>query len=228
MKKLTKQAICYIAGFFIIAVGVNFSKLSGLGITPVSSIPRACEQIWGLTLGNTTMVIYLILVALQFLILRKDFKLRNALGILVTFLFSFMIDLTGTDPNAFGHLLIGLPKPENYLMSLLYMVIGMSVCAFGVFLYLVPKWVPMPAEGLTEAVAKVSGKPFGDCKTMIDSSMMGIALVLQLVFCGGISSFFGSNSIVREGTILSALFIGQIVKAFSKKFGKSVETWIEK
>ena len=227
MKKLTKQAICYIAGLLIISIGVNFSKLSGLGITPVSSIPRACEEIWGLTLGNTTLLIYLILIALQFVVLRKDFKLRNALGIAVTFLFSFMIDLTGSDPNAFGHLLAGLPKPDNYLMSLFYMVIGMGIVAFGVFLYLIPKWVPMPAEGLAEAISSVTGKAFGDCKTMIDTSMMGIALILQLVFCGGLASFQGESIIVREGTILCALVVGQIVKVFSKKYGEAVRAWIE-
>ena len=37
---LVKQFICYIGGLLILTVGLNLSKLSGLGISPVSSIPR--------------------------------------------------------------------------------------------------------------------------------------------------------------------------------------------
>ena len=226
MKKIGKQVICYFVGLFIISIGINFSKLSCLGITPVSSIPRACEQIWGMTLGNTTMVVYLLFVVLQFIILRDKFKLINVLGIAVTFVFSAMIDMTGTDPDAFGHLLLVVPKPDNYFSSIFYMIIGMVVCAVGVFLYLAPNWVPMPAEGLASAVSTVSGKTFGDCKTYIDTGMVVAALILQLLFCGGFSSFSGVDAVVREGTIICAVGIGQIVKLMSKKWSERVREWL--
>lgn len=226
MKSIVKKSFLYITGLLIISIGVNFSKLSGLGITPVSSIPRACEQIWGWTLGNTTMVIYLVLVALQLLILRKRFKLTNALGIVVTVIFSMMIDLTGTDPNAYGHLMIMVPKPSNYVMSLLYMIVGMVVVAVGVFLYLIPKWAPMPAEGLADAISVVTGKSFGDCKTYIDTAMVVIALILQLTYFGGVSSFVGEDVIVREGTIVCAIAVGQLVKRVSQNWSTKMNKWI--
>lgn len=87
--------------------------MSVLVISPVSSIQRACEQIWGLTLGTVTMFIYVFLVLAQIVILRKNFRIINALGIVITFVFSAMIDLTGADPNAFGHLLLNFPRPGN-------------------------------------------------------------------------------------------------------------------
>lgn len=185
---IVKQFICYILGLLIISVGINFSKMSALGITPVSSIPRACEQIWGLTLGNTTMIIYILLVVLQLVILRRQFKLINALGILVTFVIS----------------------------------------AIGVFIYLRPKWVPMPAEGFAGALATVTGKPFGDCKTAADTTMVIVALILQIIFLGGLSSFLQPGVVVREGTIFAAIGIGQIVKLITKKFGKPLEDWLHK
>ena len=225
---LLKQGICYLLGLLIISVGINFSKMSDLGISPVSSIPRACEEIWGLTLGNTTMIVYILLVILQFLILRKNFKLTNALGIVVTFIFSWMIDFTGSDPKAFGHLLLNFPRPEGYPMKFLYMFVSLFICAIGVFLYLRPKWVPMPAEGFAGAISFVTGKPFGDCKTIADTTMVVIALILQLVSLGGFSSFFGDRVVVREGTIIAAVAIGQIVKVITKKVGKPIEDWLHK
>lgn len=223
---LVKQFVCYVLGLLVITIGINISKMSNLGISPVSSIPRACEQIWGFTLGITTMIIYIFLVLAQLVILRKDFRLTNALGIVLTIVFSAMIDLTGTDPNAFGHLLLNFPRPEGYVMKFIYMVVSVVIIGTGVFLYLRPNWVPMPAEGLAGAVAQVTGKPFGDCKTIVDTSMIIVALILQLIFLGGLSSFTGEGVVVREGTVIAAVFVGQVVKILSKKFAKPLEGWL--
>ena len=221
-----KQFRCYVMVLLVITIGINISKMSALGISPVSSIPRACEQIWGFTLGTTTFIIYIILVVLQIVILRKDFKIINVLGIVLTMVFSVMIDFTGTDPNAFGHLLLDFPRPGSYVMKLVYLVVSVLIIGIGVFLYLRPKWVPMPAEGLAGAIAQVSGKAFGDCKTIVDTSMIVVALVLQLIFLGGLSSFTGDGVVVREGTIVAAIFVGQVVKFLGKNLGGKVDGWL--
>lgn len=225
---LIKQFVCYIFGLFLISIGINFSKMSNLGITPVSSIPRACEQIWGFTLGVTTMIIYILLVILQLIILRKRFKATNALGIIVTFVFSWLVDFTGTDPNAFGHLLLNFPRPQNYPMQLVYLAVSLAISAIGVFIYLRPQWPPMPAEGFAGAIATVTGKPFGNCKSIADTSMVVIALILQIAFLGGLSSFTGDGVVVREGTVIAAIAIGQLVKLLSKPFGKPLTDWLHK
>lgn len=223
---IVKQFLCYIGGMLIITIGINISKMSNLGISPVSSIPRACEQIWGMTLGTVTMIIYIFLVLAQIIILRKNFRPINALGIVITFVFSAMIDLTGTDPNAFGHLMLNFPRPDGYIMRFIYMAVSVIVIGIGVFLYLRPNWIPLPAEGLAGAISQVSGKAFGDCKTIVDTSMIVIALILQLIFLGGLSSFVGEGVVVREGTVIAAIFVGQVVKMLSKKYAKSVEGWL--
>lgn len=223
---IVKQFICYVGGMLIITIGINISKMSVLGISPVSSIPRACEQIWGLTLGTVTMFIYVFLVLAQIVILRKNFRIINALGIVITFVFSAMIDLTGTDPNAFGHLLLNFPRPGNYIMKFIYMLVSVVIIGIGVFLYLRPNWIPLPAEGLAGAIAQVSGKAFGDCKTIVDTSMIVIALILQLLFLGGIGSFLSEKVVVREGTIIAAIFVGQVVKFLAKRYAKPIEAWL--
>lgn len=223
-----KQFLCYVIGLFTITVGINISKMSALGISPVSSIPRACELIWGFTLGTTTIIIYCILVVLQIVILRKRFKILNILGIALTFAFGVMVDFTGTDPNAFGHLLLNFPRPSSYPMQLLYSICSVLIIGIGVFLYLRPSWIPMPAEGLAGAIAEVTGKEFGDCKTIVDCSMIGVALILQLIFLGGFKSFSGSTVVVREGTIIAAYCVGQVVKFLSKRIGKQLTDWLKK
>ena len=218
--KIVKRILMYLLGLLIIALGINVSKMSGLGISPVSSIPRALEVIFGLSLGTMVIVVYCVLVLLQLLVLRKKFRPVNVLGVPVAIVFGFMVDFVGIDPTAFGHLLANFPRPGNYAMQLLYLLSSIVIIGIGVFIYLKPKLVPMPAEGLAGAISEISGKAFGDCKTAVDFSLILIALILQLVFLGGFSSFTGDSVVVREGTVLSALLVGQVVKFLSKRFKK--------
>jgi len=211
-ENLLKRILIYLLGCLIIAVGINVSKMSGLGISPVSSIPRALEVAWGFSLGRMVILIYCVLVLLQLMVLRKDFKPISALGVPVAIVFGWMVDLVGINPNTFGHLLYNFPRPETYIMRLVYLLASIIIIGFGVAIYLRPQLVPMPAEGLAAAISKKTGKAFGDCKSMVDISLITTALVIQLLFLGGISSLKGDAVVVREGTILSAFCVGQVVK----------------
>ena len=220
MKNKVLKCLQYLTGLLIIAVGINISKMSGLGISPVSSIPRALEVIFGLSLGTMVIVVYCFLVLLQFIVLKKEFKPVNALGVPVAIVFGWMVDLVGIDPNAVGHLLYGFPRPSGYFLQFLYLIVSIVIIGIGVYVYLGAGLVPMPAEGLAMAISKKSGKQFGDCKSFVDVGLITIALILQLVFLGGLSSFTGNTVVVREGTILSALLVGQVVKTIRRILSK--------
>ena len=217
---MVKRVLQYLAGLLIIAVGINISKLARLGISPVSSIPRALEVSLGFTLGQMVIVVYCLLVLAQFIVLRKDFKVKNILGVPVGIVFGWMVDLVGIDPNAFGHLMYGVPAPQSYVARLLYLLVSIVVIGIGVSIYLKPKLVPMPAEGLAQAISQKSGKAFGDCKSIVDCSLIAIALLIQLIVLG-LSSFTGDTVVVREGTILAAMLVGQVVKFIMKKGKKA-------
>ncbi len=224
MKKVldfTKKLLIYLIGLLIIALGINVSKMSGLGISPVSSIPGVLNAIWTqLTLGTMVIIVYCVLVLAQVIVLRKDFKLKNVLGVPVAIIFGWMVDLVGIDPNAFGHLLLNFPRPQGYIMQLIYLVVSILIIGIGVFVYLKPKLVPMPAEGLAIAISQKKDKKFGNCKTAVDVSLIVIALVLQVIFLGGLNSFAAGKAVVREGTILSAICVGQVVKILNRIFSK--------
>ncbi len=224
MKKvldLTKKLLVYLAGMLIIALGINISKLSGLGISPVSSIPGVLNKIRPeLSLGTMVIIVYCVLVLAQLAVLGKDFKLKNILGVPVAIVFGWMVDLVGIDPDAFGHLLSNFPKPQGYVMQLVYLAASIIIIGIGVFIYLKPKLVPMPAEGLALAISQKADKPFGNCKTGVDVSLILIAIILQMIFLGGFGSFAAGKAVVREGTVLAAICVGQVVKLLNRIFKK--------
>jgi len=214
------RIVLYLIGLTFVALGVTFSKMASLGISPVSSIPRALEVAFGFSLGTMVTLEYFILVVAQFIVLTKDFKWVNASGILIAFVFGFIVDLVGIDPNAFGHLLYNFPRPSNYFCSIIYLLASILFIAFGVVVYFKAKLVPLPAEGLANAISVKTGRNFGDCKTYVDTSIIVIAVILQMIFLGGLRSFTGDTIVVREGTIITAIFVGQAVKLIQRLFEK--------
>lgn len=232
MKKVLNfclKLFVYLLGFAIIAIGINISSLSGLGISPVSSIPKVLANSTGVSLGSMIIVVYCVLVLAQLLVLRKKFRAVNILGVPVAIVFGLMVDFLGVKeftPTLAGYsigitakfkgLLMFLPKPENYPIKMLYLLASIVIIGIGVFVYLKPQLVPMPAEGLAGAISQVSGKKFGNCKTLVDVCMITVALILQLVLLGGFKSFVSDLVVVREGTILSAICVGQVVKFLNK------------
>lgn len=207
-----KRTTIYLLGLFIIAIGINVSKMAKLGISPVSSVPRALEVALGFTLGQMILLVYCLLVLAQLIVLRKKFKPKNILGVAVGIVFGWMVDLVGIDPNAIGHLMYGFPIPEAYWLKLTYLAASILIIGIGVFTYLKAELIPMPAEGLALAISENSKLKFGDCKTIVDVSLITIAVIVQCIALGGIESFIGETVVVREGTIISAICVGQVVK----------------
>ena len=73
MRKIAKKLLLYIGGLLILGIGVNISKTAQLGISPVTAIPYAMELIWSIELGKATLIFYLILIAIQIILLRRNY-----------------------------------------------------------------------------------------------------------------------------------------------------------
>ena len=74
MKHLKIRIPMYFIGLFIMTIGIALSVKSNLGVSPVSSIPYTITCVWGIEMGKATILFHIILVILQILLLRKNFK----------------------------------------------------------------------------------------------------------------------------------------------------------
>ena len=223
----------YLLGLLIIAVGINVSKLSALGISPVSSNPAVLSKILDVSLGSMVILVYIVLVLAQAVVLRKHFRWQNALGVPVALIFGLMVDFVGVSPfkltlagiplgidTQFHGLMEGLYDPKGTLwLQFVYLLASILIIGVGVFLYLRPKLVPMPAEGLAAAIAQEGKMKFGNCKTAVDVTLILIAAILQVILLGGFETLWITGSgPVGIGTILAAVCVGQVVKLLNKAF----------
>lgn len=71
------RVIVYLVGLFIMTIGVSMSVKSNLGVSPVSSITYTITCITGLEMGKATILFHIVLVIIQIIILRKDFKIKT-------------------------------------------------------------------------------------------------------------------------------------------------------
>lgn len=201
MEKL-KRYVIFLAGLFISSLGVSFVTRANLGTSPISSIPYVLSLRFTWTLGNFTIAFSILLILLQLLILRKDFKFEHILQIPVSILFGYFIDLT--------MLLLKSYQPEAYYMKVLGLIIGCVILAFGVYLEVLANVVMLPGESFVRAIVVTWGTNFGNTKVVFDATMSICAAAISLIF-------FHQLEGVREGTLICALLVGFIARFFGKK-----------
>lgn len=116
-------------------------------------------------------------------------------------------------------MMIDFINPTDYISQLIVLLINCIVMAFGVLLEIKTEIVYLPGDGFIVAIAKVVKKEFGKVKPYCDVSFVIIAAALSLIFLGYLAG-------VREGTVISAIIIGPIVRIFKKYFERYVDAII--
>ena len=116
-------------------------------------------------------------------------------------------------------MLVNFINPVAYLSQMALLLVSCVVVAFGVLLEIQTEIVYLPADGVIVAISKVLKIEFPKVKPFVDTSMVVIAAILSVVFLGYLAG-------VREGTIISAIIIGPIVKLLKRYLDKYIESII--
>lgn len=198
--------IVYIIGLFIMTLGVSMSVKSDLGVSPVSSIPYTITCIFGLEMGKATILFHIFLVIIQIFILRKEFKAKNLLQVVVGVLFGYFTTFS-------NYLFTYLPTPNNIFIRLILMIVSTLFIAVGIFFYLPADIVPLAGEGAMKAISDKTGVVFSRVKIGFDLTMVLISLISCLAALHRLGS-------VGVGTIIAAVLVGINLGIVTKLFGK--------
>ncbi|MDD6312197.1 MAG: DUF6198 family protein [Firmicutes bacterium] len=201
MTEKLKRYLILLAGLFVSSLGVSMITRANLGTSPISSIPYVLSLQFPLTLGEFTIAFSILLIVLQILILRKNFKLVDILQIPVSIIFGYFID--------FCMMLLSFVNPQIYLWKLVYLFIGCIILGTGVYLEVLANVVMLPGEAFVRAVTVTWKTDFGITKIVFDVFMAVTAGVLAIVF-------FGKLQGVREGTVAEALLVGFTARTWGK------------
>lgn len=205
--EIAKRYVLFVISLFFAALGVAFTKRGELGVSPISSVANVMSyKFSSLSLGTWLIIWNCILILGQIVILRRDFQLIQLLQILLSFLFGWFTD--------FGMWLVSFISIHSYPMRVAMVILGIVILGFGVSLSVIAGVIMNSGEAFVKAVSDTVHKEFGNVKIVFDVSCVIFSLILSLVF------FDFSIVGTREGTIISALLTGVVVKFFSSKLSE--------
>ena len=205
MKELVMRFCMLAVGIVVMAAGIVVVTESKTGTSPISSTGYVLSCAFtSVSYGVFMFVWNMLLLLLQLVILRKRFKALALLQIPISVLFSLSVDF-------FTHLLSAF-SPANYAISVLVLLCGIALLAFGVALTVVANVAMNCAEALVAAITLKTGWNFGYTKVGFDVFCVVLAAFVSLAT---MQSIIG----IREGTLVAACATGFIVNAIVKLFG---------
>ena len=170
-------------GLFIFGIGDSLLIVSDLGNAPWSVLAQGISLRTPLSVGQATFLISGIV-----LILWIPLKEKPGFGTLA----NILIVATGIDIG-----IQNIPHPKDFLLELLYVVVGITLVGAGSALYITCGLGPGPRDGWMTSLHQRTGIPVGRVRLMIE---------VFVLICGAL---LGGR--VGLGTALFALFIGYSV-----------------
>lgn len=205
-----KRYVLFIISLFFAALGVAFTKRGELGVSPISSVANVMScKFDSLSLGTWLIIWNGILIVGQIAILGKRFQPIQILQVPVSFLFGWFTDL--------GMWMVSFIPADRYPVRLIMVIVGVVILGFGISLSVIANVIMNSGEAFVKVVSDKLHKEFGNVKIAFDVFCVVLALVLSLLF------FHFSIVGTREGTIISALLTGVVVKFFSGKLKQPLE-----
>ena len=205
MKNMKVRIPMYFVGLFIMTIGIALSVKSNLGVSPVSSIPYTMTCVWGIEMGKATIIFHAVLVVIQILILRRNFKWINLLQVVVGIVFGYFTTFC-------NYLATFIPASDNIVLRLVLMLISTVFIAAGIFFYLPADLIPLAGEGVMQAVSEVTHIEFSKVKIGFDCSMVLISVVTCLICIHSLGS-------VGIGTVIAAFLVGINLGAINRALG---------
>lgn len=203
---LVGRILLMLAGVAVMALGIDIVVKANLGNSPISATPNVLSLgFTAISFGTFMLGWQCFLVLVQIVILRRDFRLVDLWQIPISVLFGMCIDL-------FMAMLAPL-DPPSYLLSWLWLVVGMAVLALGIVMTVVSGTVMNCGEAVVQAVVRKTGIRFGTGKIIFDLCCAALATVCAFLFVGHLAG-------VREGTLACAAFTGVIVNVYMGIYGK--------
>ena len=202
-KQMACRLLIYAAGLIILACGITMNTKTGMGVSPIISVPYSISEIWDLNFGNMTFIVYTIFVIIQALLMRR-ITLNLVLQLPLSLVFTRFL-------NLFDRI---LPDSGPYIWEkLLMLAVAISLTGIGIIMSVRTDFVPNPGDGIVHEIAIVIKKSMGFTKNCFDLLNLCISCSVGMIFAGHLIG-------IGLGTVLTMLLTGRAVALFSFLFLK--------
>lgn len=225
------RGVFYVVGLIILAFGITLNTKTGLGVSPIISVPYSISSIWNFNFGNMTLVIYLVFILAEMIlhtyIKKRAQRLEGAalltanrkdlIWILAADLLQFPLSLVFTRfLNIFSAWIPdfaakGTAGTETYWGSLLgrlfLLLLAIVLTGIGAAMSLNMRLVPNPGDGIVQAIADAWRKSVGFTKNCFDLLNISVTITVGLLFAGHLIG-------VGAGTVIAVFGVGRVIAVF--------------
>ena len=174
-----------VCGLTLFGLGEALLITASLGVSPWTVFAQGVSNVTGWSIGVSTFVIS-IFVLLAWIPLRQIPGIGTvANAVIIALALEFSLPY--------------LPSPENVVLQLIQVTIGVAMVGIGSAIYLIANLGPGPRDGLMTGLQRVTGFPIGWVRSSIE-----ISVVIAGWLLGGI---------VGIGTLMFAFLVGPMVAA---------------
>ncbi|MFC9437683.1 YitT family protein [Nocardia sp. NPDC057030] len=195
-----RRWITYVAGIYILTLGLSLAIRAGIGISPQSSLTRTMTLVLPpLSQGTFNLMLEVIMLVLTFLVRPRAFRAGHLLSMIPALVLAFLLD--------FNLMLTEWIDVEPYLGDLVLLFFADAMLALGLFLMIRANLVLMPIDLFVNTIQQKTGRKWGNIKTVFDCTLLALSAGIGLLF-------LGAPHFIREGTIINAVLVGQYVKVY--------------
>ncbi len=214
IKNYIKRYIMLAIGLSMIALAVSIITRTDFGSSPVQSLAFVCSKQFKdyVTFGTCSFLWNCILIIIQIIILRKDFKPFQLLQLPLSFFFGTMVDLTGflADPFFYNGMSLAL--------RIGYLALGLIILSFGIYITVKADVLMNSPEATTLAVSKKLGISYGKCKMICDGITVLFAIACSIIFFG--KWRFDIIGVATLATVVIPSFLIDIIASVDKRLSK--------
>ncbi len=197
----------YLLGVLILAVGNTLSTRAQLGVSPIISPAYAISEIWHIDFGVATMGVYMVFMAVQFILQGRRTRKLDLLEIPFSLMFSFLLNLftAGFDRLAVP---LGLDTPALW-QKILLLAGSVVFTGVGAAMIVAMDLVTSPPDGMARAAGMAMGKGLGLGKNTVDVACVIVSVSLCLLAAGHVVG-------IGVGTLAAMVAIGRCVAVFNR------------
>lgn len=186
----------------IVGIGASLTLKVAIGVGAWDALAQSLSFLSGVKVGTIGMILNTSCVLGQWILLRKNFKIRYLLQVPVVILIGVVINFIFYD-------VLGSITIDSYFMKLTLLLAALIILAFALACVMVLDVVTFPLEAFCMALAKKTKwkfpvvRQFADILSILMAALLTFSLALPLT--------------LREGTIIGMLIFAPLMGYFMKK-----------
>lgn len=206
-KALLYRITFYIVGMLLLAMGITLTTKTGLGVSPIISVPFCISNIFGLNFANVTFIVYLIFIILQIAIKKMNTEVFDLLQLVISVMFTRFL---GLFQKLFDI------QTDVLLLKFLLLLVAILLTGVGAAITMNARLIANPGDGIVLTISDASKKETGLVKNYFDLTCILISISTGLICERKIIG-------IGVGTMIAFVGVGRVIWAYNKLMKERID-----